>query len=160
MYRDEIWYRKLEEAVGEHRGDLTAKQWAKYRIDHLLRIASRVREHSDDCETCRSYQQTLTRLEEELQELPGSKAQRQYQEAQLRQMGDHFATQHRLVPPGHFVRRWLRRGVYLGLLVGVAAAVFTGNALLLPIGTLATVAACTLYGATLDQNVEREHRRI
>jgi hypothetical protein len=160
MYRDEIWYRKLEEAVVEHRGDFTAKQWSKYRIDHLLRLANHIRGYSDACDACRDYQQVLTRLEEEFQELPESKAQRQYQEAQLAQMAAHFATSHRLVPAGYFLRQWLRRGVLLGVVVSFAAAVLVGNALLLPVGTLAIAAASVLYGMGLDEKVARERRRI
>ncbi len=160
MYRDEIWYRKLEEAVQAHRDDLTTKQWATYQIPHLLRIADRVRGHADVCETCRSYQHTLTRLEEELQELPSSKAQRQYQAAQLRQMGEHFVAEHQLVPPSFYLRRWLRIGVFAGLAVGLVAALVTENAILVPVGTLVIAASCALYGFTMDQKVEREHRRI
>jgi hypothetical protein len=160
MYRDEIWYRKLEEAVRAHQDDLTSKQWATYQIDQLLRIADRVREHADGCETCRSFQHTLTRLEEELQELPGSKAQRQYQAAQLRQMGEHFVAEHHLVPPRFYLRRWLRIGVFAGLAIGLLAALVAQNATLVPVVTLVIVACCALYGFTRDQEVEREHRRI
>jgi hypothetical protein len=155
MYKDDIWYRKLEAAVEERRDALTAKQWTRYRIDYLLRVADRVREFSDSCEVCQDYQHTLTRLEEELQELPNSKAQRQYQEGQLRRMGEHFVATHHLAPPGFFLRRWLRTGVFAGLGAGLVSAIVTGRPLFVPLGTLVLAGVGVLYGLMQDQKFQR-----
>ncbi|MBN1248434.1 MAG: hypothetical protein JXC32_12300 [Anaerolineae bacterium] len=160
MYKDEIWYRKLELAINDRQDDFTDKQWRKYQVDHLLKVANRVRETSEDCEVCQSYQHTLTRLEEEFAELPGSKAQRQYQSQQLREMGQHFVKAHNLAPPGYFLRHWLRTGLIGGVLVGLVAMVVFGNLLLLPGGVAVVGGAAALYGMTLDQKAEREHRLI
>ena len=110
MYKDDIWYRKLEQAVDEHRPDFTEKQRKKFAIDFMMRIARRVKDFSDSCETCRSCQHTLTRMEEEFLELPGSKAQRQYQRKQLQLMAEHFASEHRLAPPRFYLLKYLRYG--------------------------------------------------
>jgi hypothetical protein len=160
MYKDEIWYRKLEQAVDEHRESLTEKQWRKYNIDGLLRVANRVRQFSDDCDTCQSYQHALTRLEEEFQELPDSKAQRQYQADQLQEMATHFVNAHQIAPPGYFLRKWLRRGLIAGAVVGFAALIVVGNLLLLPLAIIAGAAVTALYGWSEDQKVTREHRLI
>ncbi|MGC9468119.1 MAG: DUF456 domain-containing protein [Anaerolineae bacterium] len=160
MYRDEIWYRKLEQLIDDRRDGFTDKQWTKYRIDQLLRVANRVREFSQDCETCQSYQHTLTRLEEELQELPDSKAQRQYQKEQLQEMGEHFVSEHNLAPRQFFMRKWLKYGIIGGLVVGFAALVIVGNLLLLPAGALVGAGLGAFYGMTQDQKFEREHRLI
>jgi hypothetical protein len=160
MYRDEIWYRKLEEDVNEHRDDFTEKKWQKYRIDRLLRTANRVREFSDDCEVCKAYQHTLTRLEEELQELPDSKAQRQYQTEQLREMGKHFVEEHGVSPRGFFLRRWLKLGLIAGAIIGVVLVVLNGNLLLLPLGIGAGAVMGAAYGWTEDQKYERRHKLL
>lgn len=160
MYRDEIWYRKLEQAIDDRRDDLTDKQWKRFQVEHLLRVANRVREMSDACETCKSYQHTLTRLEEEFAELPDSKAQRQYQAEQLREMGKHFVKAHNLAPPSFFLRKWLRLGLLVGVMGGFAAMLVTGNFLIFSIGILAVGGLGALYGLTEDQRFEREHRRI
>lgn len=160
MYRDEIWYRKLELAIHERRDDFTDKQWRKYQVEHLLRVADRVRASSEDCETCQSYQHTLTRLEEEFAALPDSKAQRQYQSEQLGEMGKHFVKAHGLAPKDYFVRYWLRIGLIAGVVVGLVSTIVVGNLLLLPGGVVIVGGMGALYGWTLDQKYEREHKRI
>ena len=160
MYRDEIWYRKLERAIGERRDSFTDKQWQKLQIDHLLKIANRVREFSNDCETCKGYQHTLNRLEEEFRELPESKAQRQYQIEQLGVMDTHFVAAHRLAPPRYFLRKWLRVGLVGGAIAGVVAMVVLGDFLLLPGCWVVVAVGAALHGVSEDQKYEREHRRI
>ncbi|MGC9521882.1 MAG: hypothetical protein ACP5HG_08380 [Anaerolineae bacterium] len=160
MYRDDIWYRRLQAAVEEHRDGFTDKQWNKYRIGHLLRVADRVREFSDTCETCKEYQHTLTRLEEELQELPDSKAQRQYQREQLVEMGRHFVAEHELAPPFFFLRKWLKQGLRAGIVLGLVLAIGLANGLFLPIAGIAGAVLGAIYGFVQDQRYEREHRRI
>lgn len=160
MYKDEIWYRKFEQAVNERRDLFSDKQWAKFQLDHLLKVANRVREFSESCDTCRGYQHTLTRLEEESQELPGSKAQRQYQMGQLYQMGEHFVTEHQLAPPKFFLRRWLRYGLFAGLGVGFVAMIIVGNLLLFPAATLLLTGLGAFYGYVQDQKFVRERRLV
>lgn len=160
MYKDEIWYRKLEQAVDTRRDSFTDEQWKKFGVDYLLRVANRVREFSDSCETCKAYQHTLQRLEEELQELPGSKAQRQYQTGQLDEIGQHFAAEHRLAPPRYFVRRWLRYGLISGLVLGFIGMLMVGYLILFPAATLALTAAGALYGHTQDQKCLRARRVV
>jgi hypothetical protein len=160
MYKDEIWYRKFEQAMANRRDTFTDKQWEKLNLDYLLRVANRVRELSDSCETCQGYQRALTRLEEELQELPASKAQRQYQAEQLGEMGQHFVAEHRLAPPHYFRKRWLRYGVFAGLGLGFVAMLAVGNLLLFPVATLLVAGAAALYGHTEDQKYERKRWKI
>lgn len=160
MYKDEIWYRKLESAVNGRRDDFSDKQWRKFQVGRLLRTANRVRETSESCETCQSYQHTLTRLEEEFAELPDSKAQRQYQAEQLREMGQHFVRAHGFAPSGYFLRYWLRMGLRVGALAGFLGMIIGGNLLLLPVGIVLVGAVSAAIGYVVDQKYERERRRI
>lgn len=160
MYKDELWYRELERAVEQHRDLFTDKQWSRYRIDYLLRVANRVREFSEACETCKAYQHILTRLEEELQELPDSKAQRQYQTEQLWTISAHFVAEHRLAPPRFFLISWLRYGVYAGLAIGFVTMLIVGSLLLLPVTVLAFAGIGAISGWVMDQKFVREQRLI
>jgi len=160
MYKDEIWYRKLEQALDERRDAFTDKEWGKYNIEGLRKVANRVRQFSESCPTCTGYQHTLTRLEEELQELPDSKAQRQYQAEQLKEMGAHFVQEHELAPPKWFFRKYLRLGLIAGSIIGFLAMLVVGNLLLFPLGLAVGAGAMALYGRSEDAKIEREHRLI
>jgi hypothetical protein len=160
MYKDEIWHRKFEQAVVNRRDLFSDKQWTKFDLDYLLKVANRVRELSDSCETCRAYQQTLTRLEEELQELPNSKAQRQYQAGQLDEIGRHFIAAHKIAPPRFCLKRWLKIGLFAGLGIGFVAMLVVGDLLLFPLAIVALTAAGALYGYSEDQKFARTGRVI
>jgi hypothetical protein len=161
MYKDDIWYRKVTQEIEEHEEDLTDKQWSKYKIDQLLRIANRVRQKSENCETCRSFQHTITRLEEELQELPDSKAQRQWQAEKLYEMGSHFVQAHELAPPHYFFRKWLKIGLIAGLVLGLVAALFvTGSLISLPLGGILGGLFGGTYGWGQDRQFRQNHRLI
>ena len=161
MYKDDIWYRKLTQAVEEHRSDFTEKQIQKFSVDFMMRIARRVKDYSDSCETCRGFQHTLTRLEEEFQELPDSKAQRHYQTQQLRVIAEHFVRAHRLAPPRYFLMQYLRYGLIGGLLTGIVLGFLVfGDGTYIPIGVAVGLALGGLYGSTEDAKVKNEHRLI
>ena len=160
MYKDDIWYRKFEQSVENRRDSFSDKQWAKLDLPYLLKVADRVRELSDNCETCRGYQHTLTRLEEELQELPGSKAQRQYQAAQLDEIGRHFVAAHRLAPPRFFFKRWLKYGLFAGIGIGFVAMLVVGYLVLFPLGIALFTGLGALYGYSADQKYARERRVV
>jgi chromatin segregation and condensation protein Rec8/ScpA/Scc1 (kleisin family) len=161
MYKDDIWYRKVAQEIEAHEEELTDKQWSKYKIDQLLRVADRVRQNSEDCETCRGFQHTITRLEEELQELPDSKAQRQWQAEKLREMGKHFVQVHDLAPPRYFLRKWLRIGLFAGLILGLLATLFvTGTLISLPIGGVLGGLLGGMYGWGQDAQMKQKHKLI
>ncbi len=161
MYKDDQWYRKLVRDVEEHRSDFTAKQWQKYRMEFMLRLALRIKDASDACETCRDFQHTLTRLEEEFLELPGSKAQRSYQDQQLRLMGEHFAKTHHLTPPRYYLRLYAYYGLIAGMLAGIILGLMAlGNGIYLPAGTVAGLLLGGLYGNAEDTRANRERRTI
>ena len=161
MYEDDLWYRRFTKVVEDHKSAFSEKQVKRYQLTLLLRIAGRVKDFSDQCETCRSYQRTLTRLKEEMPELPGSRAQRQYQAQQLREMGEHFVNAHNLAPPGYYMRKWLIYGLIAGAALGVILGmVILGSALYLPAGAAIGVLVGGMIGNVMDGNVKQGHRLI
>lgn len=159
MYKDEMWYRNWSRAIDEHKDDMTDKQWVKYNIRLMLALGKRVKNFSDNCQVCREYQHNLTRLEEEMQELPDSKAQRQYQSKMLGIMTDHMVKQHRIAPPNYFVRKMIRYGLYAGLVIGLGVAIFvTGNILHIPIALILGAILAVFFGYAEDNRIKQEHR--
>lgn len=161
MYKDDLWYRKLVRDIEEHRSDFTEKQRRKYQIDFMLCVALRIKEASDGCATCRDFQHTLTRMEEEFLELPGSKAQRHYQIQQLRLMAEHFVKAHRLAPAQYYTRLYANYGLIAGLFFGIIVGFFVlNNGIYLPVGMIVGLLLGSLYGSGEDTRVKREHRLI
>ncbi len=160
MYKDEMWYRKLARNIEESRPNFTDKQQRAYQIDLMLRGALRVKETSDTRETCRSFQHTLNRMGEEFPELPGSKAQRQYQAQQLRLMTGHFVKAHQFAPPGYYTRLYAGYGLVAGLLLGVVVGLFLNNGLYLLLAVIAGVGMGAAYGASEDASVKRNRRAL
>ncbi len=161
MYKDNLWYRKLVRDIEEHRSDFTEKQRRKYQIDFMLCVAARIKDFSDACETCRGFQHTLTRMEEEFPELPGSKAQRHYQIQQLRLMAEHFVKAHRLAPAQYYAHLYANYGLIAGLLFGIIVGFFVlNNGIYLPVGAVVGLILGNLSGSAEDARVKREHRLI
>ncbi len=161
MYEDDLWYRKLVRSIEEHRPDFEPKQWRRFQMELMLRIMARVRTFSDTCGTCRGFQHTLTRLEEEFLELPGSSAQRRYQARQLRLMGEHFAAAHRLFPPHYHARLYAHYGLIGGIFLGIVVGL-----LVLSSGLYFAVCAAGgwllgyLYGNSTDAHMRHDKRAI
>lgn len=161
MYKDELWYRQFIRDIEERRLDFTDKQLRAYQIDLMLRIALRVKELSDACETCRSFQQTLSHLEEEFSELPESKAQRHHQIQQLRLMTEHFVKAHRLAPAHYYTRLYANYGFVVGLLFGIAVGLLAlNNGLYVPVASVAGLILGTALGWIADARVKREQRVV
>jgi hypothetical protein len=161
MYKDDLWYNELTRAVEERKSGFSDKQIKKYQVDFLLRLARRIKDYSDKSETCRSYQHILTRLEEEMGELPESKAQRQYQKKKLQEIEEYFVEHHRLIPPQYYTKKWVLYGVILGAIVGLLASLFiVSNLPLLPLGIAAGLLLGLTYGSGEDSKVKQEGRLI
>jgi hypothetical protein len=161
MYKDELWYRQLIRDIEERRLDFTDKQLRTYQVDLVLRVALRVKELSDACETCRSFQRILSRMEEEFPELPGSKAQRHYHIQQLRLMTEHFVKEHHLAPALYYTRLYANYGFVVGLLFGIAVGLLVlNNGLYLPVASVAGLALGAALGWIADVRVKHEQRVI
>lgn len=161
MYKDELWYRQLTRDIEAHWAGFTDRQLRAYQIDLMLCIASRIKEHSDACETCRSFQQTLSHMVEEFPALPESSAQRHHQIRQLRLMTEHFVKVHRLAPAQYHTRLYANYGFVAGLLFGIAVGLLMlNNGLYVPVASVAGLILGGVFGLIADARVKREQRGI
>jgi len=161
MYKDELWYRQFIRDIEQHRSDFTDRQLHAYQIDLMLRLALWIKEASDACETCRSFQSALSRLAEELPELPGSKAQCHHQVQQLRLIVEHLVKAHRLAPAQYYTRLYANYGFITGLLFGIAVGLLVmNNGLYVPVAAIAGLILGVVFGSSVDARVKRERRLI
>jgi len=161
MYKDDLWYTHFTRAIEERKSQFSDKQQAQYQIDFILRLARRVRDGSDRSETCRGFQHTLTRLEEEMGELPGSKAQRQYHRKMLAEMSEYFVKQYRLAPPQYYAHKGMLYGVSIGVALGaVAGFLIVSTIPLFLVGGLIGLLVGWLSGNMAAQRVTQEGRVI
>lgn len=161
MYKDEMWYRNWSRAVEGHKEIFSNKQWEKYNIKYMLKLGQRAKDFADGCGTCRGYQHPLTRLEEEMRELPDSKAQRQYQAKFLGEMTNHMVKEHRLAPPKYHMIKMLKYGLNVGGVIGFIVTFFvTGNPIHLPIAVILGAVLAELWGFAEDNRIKQEHRLL
>ncbi len=161
MYKDELWYRQLIRDLETYRSDFTEKQLHAYQIDLMLRLALRIKEASDACETCRSFQSILSRLAEELPQLPTSKAQRHYQAQQLRLIVEHFVKAHRLAPAYYYTHLYANYGFIAGSFLGIAVGLLVlNNGLYLPVAAVIGLVLGILLGYRTDAQIKHAQRII
>lgn len=159
MYKDELWYQQLIRDIEERCLDFSEKQQHVYQVDLMLRLALRIKEASDACETCRGFQSILSRLAEELPQLPGSKAQRHYQAQQLRIIIEHFVKAHRLAPARYYTHLYANYGFVVGLLLGIAVGLLMlNNGVYLPVAAVAGLVLGALLGYSADARVKHDQR--
>ena len=60
------WYNRTDKEIGLHRDNLSNKDYKKYKLDLLLRIARRVEDFSSICGECQLFQQEITKLTQDL----------------------------------------------------------------------------------------------
>lgn len=161
MYKDDLWYTHFTRAIEERKSQFSDKQQTQYQIDFMLRLARRVRDGSDRSETCRGFQHTLTRLEEEMGELPGSKAQRQYHRKMLADMSEYFVKHYRLAPPKYYAHKGALYGLVIGIVLGAMANFLIISPIpLFLVGGLIGLLFGILSGSLADQRAAQEGRVI
>ena len=96
-----------------------------------------------------------------MQELPGSKAQRQYQQEMIQRFARHFREAHSLFLPGYYTSTGITWGGALGLIVGAAAGLFIFDGVLYAgIGLVLGLLVGFAFGSSMDAKVKRERRLV
>ena len=148
------WYNHIVQEINLHKATLTKKEYKKYKLDLLLRIAQRVDSFSSICGECQMFQPEITRLTEELRNLSlMSKESRKNYFKTLGTITKHLQKEHKLVTSGHYIGIWMTIGTAIGVAIGAAL----GNP---GAGPAIGIALGVAVGSYLDRKAKKEGRVI
>jgi len=151
------WYNRIAKEISPYKDSLSKKDYKKYKLDLLLRIAKRVDEFSAYCGECQTLKQEITTLTQDLGYLiqipnPNKKERKRYSK-KINSIVKHLQKQHKLVTQGYY------RGI--GMTIGPIIAVAIGAALENPgIGIAVGIVIGLAIGSYLDKKAEKEGRVI
>ena len=147
------WYERIAQEVASYKDTLTEKEYKKYKLDHLLKVARRVDEFSNTCGECQLSQQEITQLVQELSmltQMPSKEGRKSFLK-KIDSITKHLRKQHKLVSPGYYKGIWTGIGMAVG--TGLSAAL--GNP---GIGTGIGIVLGLAVGGYLDKKAEKEGR--
>ncbi|MFC1943420.1 hypothetical protein ACFLWO_02430 [Chloroflexota bacterium] len=149
------WYNKIVREINSYKDTLSKKDYKKYKLDLLLRIAKRVDDFSSYCGECQMFQPEITRLAEDLGNLiqiPNKEERKGYLKT-INNMVKHLQKQHKLVSEGQYVGIGLAIGAGIGTALG-AALDNTG------VGTAMGTGIALAIGRYLDNKAKNEGKVI
>lgn len=153
------WYNRIATEIGQYQVTLGQKDFKKYKLDLLLRIAKRVDDFSATCGECQTFQSEINRLVQELSlltQMPSKEGIKSHTKA-VRILVDHLKKVHKLVEKGHY----LGIGIGIGMAIGAALGGTLGAALDNPgIGTAVGIGLGIAIGTYLDRKAKEEGRVI
>ena len=153
------WYNRIATEIGQYQVTLGQKDFKKYKLDLLLRVAKRVDDFSHTCGECQTFKSEITRLTQELSlltQMPSKQGIKSHTKA-VNNLAEHLKKVHKLVDKGHY----LGVGIGIGMAIGAALGGALGAALDNPgIGTAIGIALGIAVGRYLDKKAEKEGRVI
>jgi hypothetical protein len=115
------WFEDTEKMLDSAQASLTPKMAKKLKLDLLRRVARRLAEFSDECGQCQVFQQDVTRLVQEIGNLPlMTKESRRAYSKKIKLIVRHLQHHHKLIPDGHYLGIGLAIGSGIGVALGVA----------------------------------------
>ena len=148
------WYNRVVQEINLHKNALNKKDYKKYKLDLLLRIAKRVDDFSSICGRCQLFQPEITRLTGDLQNISlMSKENRKSYFKTIGNITKHLQKQHKLVTAGHYLGICMSIGTGVGIAIGAAL----GNP---GIGPAIGIALGVAVGSYLDRKAKKEGRVI
>ncbi len=150
------WYDDIAKQISLYKDSLNKKDYKKYKLDLLLRVATRVDSFSSGCGECQMFQSEISGLVEDINyviNMSMSKEKRQSYSKRLNNIVKHLQKQHKLVTEGQY----LGIGLALGTAIGVAIGAGSDNVGVgIPIGIGIGIA----IGAGLDAKAKKEGKVI
>ncbi len=149
------WYNRAVREIGSHKDTLSPKDYKKYKLDLLLRIARRVEEFSYICGQCQLSQQEITGLAKELSlliQIPNRENSKSYFKA-INDIVKHLQKEHKLVKAGQNKGKWI--GISLG--ISTALGIVLDN---VGGGVAIGVAIGIAIGSYMDKKAKEEGRVI
>jgi hypothetical protein len=158
MEERSLWYWEIEREIGRHKDWLDPKNYKKYKLDLLLRVAVRVDAFAAVCAECHAFQSEIESLVNDLGnlvQLPKQLArqERKHYFRRINEMVKHLQKEHKLVPENYYLG--------IGIAIGTAMSAGIGTALGNPgVGTGIGIALGLAIGKYLDNRAEKEGRVI
>jgi len=149
------WYDNIVKEINLYQDSLNKKDYKKYKLDLLLRIAKRVADFSTQCGQCQLFQQEITTLTKELSyllQMPNKETRKRYFKT-IGNITKHLQKQHKLVTKGQYIGI----GMAIGAGTGVALGAALGNA---GIGPALGITIGLAVGSYLDKKAQKEGRVI
>lgn len=108
------WYRGIVKEVTLYKDRLSKRDYKKYKLDLLLRIAKRVAGYSPDCGECQNFRGEITKLTEDLGDLHSSKEKLKGYFKVIEIFTKHLQKSHKLITEGKNTKTWVVIGVIFG----------------------------------------------
>ena len=156
------WFSRIAAEIEQQRYALGPKDFKRYKLDLLLRVARRVDEFSSTCGECQVFKDDITRLLQELAllfQLPGRDGRQGFKQYSntVKTMTEHLKKTHKLVDRHYYLGIGTSIGTAIGAGLGGALNQLTGYA---GIGTVLGIVLGLAIGYYLDKKAEREGRVI
>ena len=150
------WYGRIAKEISLYNNTLNKKDFKKYKLDLLLRVAKRVDDFSATCGECQTFKQDITGLLQEIGYVVGMAMSGEKRKSYVRRINiiiKHLQKQHKLVSEGYYIGIWMAIGTATGVAIGAGSDnVGVG----IPIGIGIGVAV----GSYLDRKAKKEGRVI
>ena len=116
------WYNRIVREINLYQDTLSKKNYKKYKLDLLLRVAKRVEDFSAYCGECQIFQSEITRLTKDLGNLiqiPNREERKSHLKT-INSIVKHLQKQHKLVSEWQYIGIGLAIGAGIGTALGVA----------------------------------------
>ncbi len=150
------WYGRIAKEIGLYNNTLGKKDFKKYKLELLSRVARRVDDFSATCGECQIFKQDITSLLQEIGYVVGMAMSREKRKSYFKTLNKiikHLQKQHKLVREGYYIGIWIAIGTGIGVAIGAA----TDN---VGIGTPIGVGIGVAIGAGLDAKAKKDGRVI
>ena len=152
------WYKDIVKEIDKHKDKFSKRDYKKYKLDLLLRVAKRVASFSADCVECQNFQGEITKLAEDLGNLvQASKEERKSYFKMINSILKHLRECHKLIDEGENVGIWIAIGIPIGAGIGVAIGAGSDN---IGVGIAIGVGIGIAIGSYLDAKAKKEGKVI
>ncbi|MFC1990246.1 hypothetical protein ACFLVW_06830 [Chloroflexota bacterium] len=122
-------YKKIAREINPYRDTLSKRDYKKYKLYLLLRIAKRVDSFNSLCGECQTFQPEITTFAQDvgnLIQMPDKEKRRRYLKA-ISNMSKHLQKQHKLVNEGQYMGIGTAFGAGFGTALGAVLDNPTGK---------------------------------
>lgn len=112
------WYRDIVKEITLYKDRLSKRDYKKYKLDLLMRIAKRVADYSPNCGECQNFKKEITKLTEDLGDFHSSKEKRKGYFKVIEIFTKHLQKSHKLIVEGKYISTWTVIGFIVAFVLG------------------------------------------